>query len=84
LKRGNLNHLLVGPVVIGAGLGREITVRSPATAIGRGMEPLDARTDPQIKLGGPVGRILVVKKRKRGNPKNVYKEWSPSPYKLVL
>jgi hypothetical protein len=48
------------------------------------MEPLDARTDPQIKLGGPVGRILVVKKRKRGNPKNVYKEWSPSPYKLVL
>jgi hypothetical protein len=23
LKRGNLNHLLVGPVVIGAGLGRE-------------------------------------------------------------
>jgi hypothetical protein len=22
------------------------------------------------------------KKRKRGNPENVYKEWSPSPYKL--
>jgi hypothetical protein len=29
------------------------TVRSPATAIGRGLEPLDARTDPeQDSTGG--------------------------------
>ncbi|MCI80100.1 hypothetical protein A2U01_0101371, partial [Trifolium medium] len=36
----------VGPVVIGAELGRRITIRSPATAIGKGLEPLDVRTDP--------------------------------------
>ncbi|MCI77321.1 hypothetical protein A2U01_0098591, partial [Trifolium medium] len=35
-----------GPVVIDAGLVGRITVRSSATATGRGMEPLDARTDP--------------------------------------
>jgi hypothetical protein len=48
--------------VIDAGLGRED--HSPhATATGRGLEPLDAKTDPQTKLGGLVGRIIVVKKK---------------------
>ncbi|PNY00604.1 hypothetical protein L195_g023888, partial [Trifolium pratense] len=35
------------------------TVRSPATVIGRGLKPLDVRTDPGTRLGGPVGRILM-------------------------
>ncbi|MCI12215.1 hypothetical protein A2U01_0033318, partial [Trifolium medium] len=42
-------------VVIGAGLGREDYGSIPATAIGRGLEPLDARTDSRTRLGGPVG-----------------------------
>ncbi|MCI83176.1 hypothetical protein A2U01_0104451, partial [Trifolium medium] len=40
------------PVVIGAGLDRDTTVRFPTTAIGRGPEPLDDRTDSQTRLGG--------------------------------
>jgi hypothetical protein len=34
-------------MMFGAELGREDTVRFPATAFGRGLEPLDARTDPE-------------------------------------
>jgi hypothetical protein len=67
LKRGNLNQLLVGPVVIGTGLDREITVRShlmPELRSER-LKSLDARTDPRTKLGCRVGWILVVKKRKK-------------------
>jgi hypothetical protein len=47
-------------MVIDAGLCRED--HKQLHAIGRGMKPLDARTDSQTKLGGPVGRIPVVKK----------------------
>ncbi|MCI11067.1 hypothetical protein A2U01_0032166, partial [Trifolium medium] len=50
-----INHQsLVGPVVIGVELGREDHGSIPATAIGKGLELLDARTDPQTRLGGPV------------------------------
>lgn len=56
-----INHQsLVGPVVIGAGLGREDHSSIPATAIGRGLEPLDVITDPRTGLVGSVDRILVV------------------------
>jgi hypothetical protein len=34
--------------------------------IGRVLEPLDARTDSQIELDGPVGRILMVKTKEMG------------------
>jgi hypothetical protein len=37
------------------------TVRSTTTAIGRGPERLDAKTDPRTILGGPMGWIPVVK-----------------------
>ncbi|MCI17229.1 hypothetical protein A2U01_0038376, partial [Trifolium medium] len=47
--------------MIGAGLGWKDHGSIPATAIGRGLEPLDAITDPRTRLGSPVGRILVVK-----------------------
>ncbi|MCI66908.1 hypothetical protein A2U01_0088166, partial [Trifolium medium] len=40
----------VGSVVIVAELGRENHGSIPATAIGRGLEPLDARTDPRTIL----------------------------------
>jgi hypothetical protein len=61
----NKYQSLVGPVVIGAELGREdheSTIQSPATATGMRLKSLDARTDPQTKLRGLVDRILVVKK----------------------
>ncbi|MCI57024.1 hypothetical protein A2U01_0078275, partial [Trifolium medium] len=35
-------------------LVEKTTVRSSATAIGRGLKPLDVRTDSRIRLGGPV------------------------------
>ncbi|MCI36992.1 hypothetical protein A2U01_0058216, partial [Trifolium medium] len=35
-----------GLVVIGAELGREAYSSIPTTAIGRGLKPLDASTDP--------------------------------------
>jgi hypothetical protein len=38
------------------------TVRSSATAIGRGLKPLDDRTDPRTKLGGLNNQTPVVKK----------------------
>ncbi|MCH89876.1 hypothetical protein A2U01_0010780, partial [Trifolium medium] len=38
--------------------GGRTTVRSPANAIGTGLKPLDARTDPRTRSGGPMGRIL--------------------------
>jgi hypothetical protein len=44
--------LLVGLVVIVAKFGREKMVRSSATSIGRGLEPLDVRTDPEPYLIG--------------------------------
>ncbi|MCI74477.1 hypothetical protein A2U01_0095741, partial [Trifolium medium] len=34
------------------------TVRFPATAIGRELEPLDAITNLRTRLGGPVDRIF--------------------------
>ncbi|MCI23947.1 hypothetical protein A2U01_0045130, partial [Trifolium medium] len=37
-------------VVIGAELGREDHGSIPATAIGRRLKPLDARTDPRTRL----------------------------------
>jgi hypothetical protein len=58
----HLYQSLVGLVVIGAKFGREDHGSIPATTIGRGLEPLDARTGPRTRLGGPVGQILVVKK----------------------
>ncbi|MCH84961.1 hypothetical protein A2U01_0005799, partial [Trifolium medium] len=48
-----------GPVVIGAGLGREDLGSIPTTAVRRKMEPLDAKTDRRTRLDGPVNRILV-------------------------
>ncbi|MCH93486.1 hypothetical protein A2U01_0014438 [Trifolium medium] len=48
------NQLLFGPLVIDTGLGKEDDSLSPATAIGRGLEPFDGRTDLRIRLGGPV------------------------------
>jgi hypothetical protein len=41
------------------------TIRSTATTIGRGLEPLDARTDPRTKLDGQMSRILVVKEKRK-------------------
>lgn len=41
------------------------TIRSLATATGRGLEPLDIRTDPQIRLNDLVGWLLVVKTKKK-------------------
>jgi hypothetical protein len=37
----------------------------PTTAIERGLKPFDHRIDHRIKLGGPIGQILVVKKKMR-------------------
>jgi hypothetical protein len=50
-------------VVIGVELSREDYGSITATAIKRGLEPLDTITDPRIRLGGPVGRILVGEKK---------------------
>ncbi|PNX99618.1 glutaredoxin-c11-like protein [Trifolium pratense] len=44
------NQSLVGPVMIDAEFGREDTVQSPATAIGRGLGPLDTKTDLRNRL----------------------------------
>ncbi|MCI30886.1 hypothetical protein A2U01_0052097, partial [Trifolium medium] len=52
-----------GPMVIGAGLGRKNHSSILRNCDRRGLRPLDARTDLQIRLGGPVGRILIVKKK---------------------
>ena len=41
------NKLLVGPMMIDVGLGRENHSSIPATAIRRGLKPLDARTNPE-------------------------------------
>jgi hypothetical protein len=57
------NQLLVDPPVIYVGLDREDHGSIFRIAIGRGLEPLDDRTDPRIRLDGPVGRILMVKKK---------------------
>ncbi|MCH97209.1 RNA polymerase subunit beta, partial [Trifolium medium] len=54
----NSNQSLIDSVVVDAGLGREEHGSIPATAIGRGLEPLDSRTDLQTRLDGLVGRIL--------------------------
>jgi hypothetical protein len=50
-------------VVIDTRLGREDQSSIPATAIERRLKPLDERTDPSIKLDGPMDRILIVKKK---------------------
>jgi hypothetical protein len=44
------NQSLVGSVVIDAELGREDYGLIPATAIGRGLELLNARTDPRTRF----------------------------------
>jgi hypothetical protein len=36
--------------MIGAELGKENRILISATAIGRGLEPLDVKTEPRIKL----------------------------------
>jgi hypothetical protein len=41
----------------------EKIMESDPTAIRRRFEPLEFRTDPQTRLGGLVGRILVMKKK---------------------
>jgi hypothetical protein len=46
-------------------LVEKTTVRFSAIAIGRGLELLDTRTDPRTRLSGPVGRILMVKRKKK-------------------
>jgi hypothetical protein len=58
----NIKFIIVRLVVIDTRFGREDESSIPATAIGRRLKPLDARTDPRIKLDGPMGRILIVKK----------------------
>ncbi|PNX64915.1 hypothetical protein L195_g038287, partial [Trifolium pratense] len=50
-------------MVIGTGLGREDHSSIPTTAIGRGLEALDVRTDPRTRLAGLVGWIWVVEKK---------------------
>jgi hypothetical protein len=50
-------------VVIDAEFDKEEYGSILATAIGRGLEPLDVRSNFQIRLGGPVGLILAVKKK---------------------
>ncbi|MCI44691.1 hypothetical protein A2U01_0065930, partial [Trifolium medium] len=42
-----------------AKLSREVHSSIPATAIRKGLEPLDARTDLHSRLCGPVGWIPV-------------------------
>jgi hypothetical protein len=65
VKLSSNNQSVVGLVVIDAGFGREDHSLIPAIAIRRGLEPLDDRTDPQTKLGGPVDRIFMVKRKKK-------------------
>jgi hypothetical protein len=46
-----------------------LCMRVDKYAIGRVLEPLDARTNSRIILDGPVGRILMVKTKEMGeNP----------------
>jgi hypothetical protein len=45
-----IDQSLVGLVVIGAELDREDHGSIPVTAIGRGLESLDAKTDPRTRL----------------------------------
>jgi hypothetical protein len=51
-------------VVIDAELGREDHGSIPATAIGRGLEPLGVKTDPRDQIRRSVDRILAVKTKK--------------------
>jgi nucleoside phosphorylase len=44
------NESLVGSVVISVELGREDHDSIPVTVIGRGLKPLDVRTDPRTKF----------------------------------
>jgi hypothetical protein len=44
IKIGSSDQSLVGLVVIDAEFGREDHISIPAIAIGKGLEPLDART----------------------------------------
>jgi hypothetical protein len=57
-------------VVIDAEFGMEDHGSIPATVIGRRLLSLDARTDPRTRLGGQMGRILVVKEKKIQNRAN--------------
>jgi hypothetical protein len=47
-----INQSLVGSMMIDAEFIGSITVRSPTTAIGRGrgLKPLNVKTDPRIRL----------------------------------
>jgi hypothetical protein len=40
-------------------------VLNTITKLGRGLEPLDDRTDPQTRLAGSVGWILLVKTKQK-------------------
>jgi hypothetical protein len=55
--------LLVDPVVIDAEMSRNNHSSISATAIERGLEIPDAKNNSQTRLGGPIDRILVVKKK---------------------
>ncbi|MCI25887.1 hypothetical protein A2U01_0047078, partial [Trifolium medium] len=52
------NFKLDKSVVIDAELGRKDHGSIPATTTERELKSLDVRTDPRIRLSGPVGRIL--------------------------
>jgi hypothetical protein len=62
IKNTIVYQSLVGSMVNGVGLYRENHGSIPAIAIGRGLEPLDAKTGSRTRLGSPVGRVLVVEK----------------------
>lgn len=49
--------------MIDVGLRRNDYGSIPATAIRRGLKPLDARTNSRTTLVGPVGWILAVKQK---------------------
>ncbi|MCI60196.1 hypothetical protein A2U01_0081451, partial [Trifolium medium] len=50
-----------GSVMIDIGLDRDDHGSISAIAIGKELEPLDAKADSRIKLNGLMDRILVVK-----------------------
>jgi hypothetical protein len=50
--------------VIGVRLGRENYSSVPHNYDRKGLEPLDDRAGPQIRLNGPIDWIVVVKTKK--------------------
>ncbi|KAK2367615.1 hypothetical protein QL285_080880 [Trifolium repens] len=62
-KKREIYKSLIDSVVIDAELGMEDHSSIPATAIRKRLKPLDVRTELRTRLDGPVGRILVIKKK---------------------